>query len=139
MSNFRKVQEFHDAFKVEPMTKIKFMSWELDSFLRRRLELLKEEYEETRKAYIADTPEEAIRGTIDGLIDVIYIAYGTLDLLGVDADKAFAEVHRSNMSKLGEDGEPIVDPETRKVKKGPNYSPPNLSEFVDNIMLDYME
>jgi len=43
--------------------------------------------------------------------------------------EAFKEVHRSNMSKLGEDGKPIKR-EDGKVLKGPNYSPADLSNLV---------
>lgn len=42
--------------------------------------------------------------------------------------KAFEEVHRSNMSKLGLDGNPIYR-EDGKIIKGPNYFPPNLRKF----------
>lgn len=43
---------------------------------------------------------------------------------------AFAEVHRSNLSKLGPDGKPITDGAGRVVK-GPNYSPANLEQFIN--------
>ena len=36
---------------------------------------------------------------VDGLIDLIVVAIGTLDILGVDTDKAWDEVHGANMSK----------------------------------------
>ena len=54
--------------------------------------------------------------------------------LGFDTvrQQAFAEVHRSNMSKLGEDGKPIYD-EGGKVLKGPNYSRPDLAQFVEEL------
>jgi predicted HAD superfamily Cof-like phosphohydrolase len=45
-------------------------------------------------------------------------------------DEAFAEVHRSNMSKLGEDGKPVLR-EDGKIMKGPNFSPPNLGQFFN--------
>jgi predicted HAD superfamily Cof-like phosphohydrolase len=35
------------------------------------------------------------------LADLLYVTYGALDALGIDADAVFAEVHRANMSKLG--------------------------------------
>lgn len=41
----------------------------------------------------------------------------------------FKEVHRANMSKLGEDGRPILN-EFGKITKGPNYTKP----FLANIM-----
>lgn len=42
--------------------------------------------------------------------------------------EAFLRVHASNMSKLGEDGKPILR-EDGKVLKGPNYKPADLSDL----------
>lgn len=47
---------------------------------------------------------------------------------GFDIVGALQEVNRSNWSKF-ENGEPIFD-ENGKIKKGPNYRPPDLSKFV---------
>lgn len=49
--------------------------------------------------------------------------------LEMDFNGAFAEVHRSNMSKLGLDGKPVLRADG-KVLKGPNYSPANMEAFV---------
>lgn len=43
---------------------------------------------------------------------------------------AFEEVHRSNMSKLDDDGKPIRR-EDGKILKGPNYAPPSMQKVVD--------
>ena len=48
---------------------------------------------------------------------------------GIDLDECFSEVHRSNMSKLGEDGKPIYR-EDGKVMKGPQYSAPDLEGVI---------
>lgn len=61
-----------------------------------RMELLKEEYEETTKAYEEGDAEEFV----DGLIDLVVIALGTLHLSGVSANEAWSEVFRANMSKV---------------------------------------
>lgn len=45
--------------------------------------------------------------------------------------EAFVRVHKSNMSKLGLDGKPIKR-EDGKVMKGPNYTPPDLSDLVED-------
>ena len=65
------------------------------------------------------------------LCDLQYVIDGTFLTYGLDPykDDAFSEVHRSNMSKLGDDGKPILSPAGR-VMKGPNYSPADLSEVV---------
>ena len=49
--------------------------------------------------------------------------------MGMDVDGAFREVHRSNMSKLGEDRKPIKRSDG-KILKGPHYQPPNLKPFI---------
>lgn len=46
--------------------------------------------------------------------------------LGIDLDAAVTEVHRANMSKLGDDGHPVLRADG-KVLKGPNYTPPNMA------------
>lgn len=43
--------------------------------------------------------------------------------------KAFTEVHRSNMSKLGENGKPIYRKDG-KIAKGSNFFKPNLKQFI---------
>lgn len=47
----------------------------------------------------------------------------------VDIDDVLAEVQRSNMSKLGEDGKPIYR-EDGKILKGPNFFTPNIAEVL---------
>ena len=71
-------------------------------------------------------------GQLDAGIDILYFAYGNLLRQGFtpeQIDKGFQEVHRSNMSKLGEDGRPIYR-EDGKVLKGPNYFPPDLAKIA---------
>jgi predicted HAD superfamily Cof-like phosphohydrolase len=61
----------------------------------------------------------------DALGDLDYVVQGANLVFGFPAPEITAEIHRSNMSKLGEDGKPIYR-EDKKVLKGPNYSPPNI-------------
>ena len=63
------------------------------------------------------------------LADLVYVCYQYAENLGWDLDEALNRVHRSNMSKLGEDGNPVYR-EDGKVLKGPNYQPPNLTDLV---------
>jgi predicted HAD superfamily Cof-like phosphohydrolase len=67
--------------------------------------------------------------TLKELADLVYVCYQYAENLGWDLDEALNRVHRSNMSKLGEDGEPVYR-EDGKVLKGPNYEPPNLNDLV---------
>lgn len=63
--------------------------------LKFRLSLLEEEYIETMGAFDSENPEELV----DGLIDLCVVAIGTLNLAGVDTQKAWDEVMRANLSK----------------------------------------
>ena len=63
------------------------------------------------------------------LCDVIYVVIGTFVAFGWDFDEAFNRVHESNMSKLGEDGKPIVR-EDGKILKGLHYAPPFLGDLL---------
>lgn len=65
------------------------------------------------------------------LADLLYVVYGTAAAYGIPIDNVFREVHRSNMSKLGEDGKPIYR-EDGKVLKGPNYSPANIEKVFND-------
>ena len=71
-----------------------------------------------------------IREVADALTDILYVTYGAGHAFGINLDKCFKEVQSSNMSKLGLDGKPIYN-EKGKVMKGPNYSKPNLKQFVE--------
>ena len=63
------------------------------------------------------------------LADLVYVCFQYAENLGWDLDEALDRVHKSNMTKLGEDGQPIRR-EDGKVLKGPNYQPPNLTDLV---------
>ncbi len=67
----------------------------LRKFLRFRLNFLEEELIETNGAFSKADPEEVV----DGLIDLIVVALGTLDAFGVDTFKAWNQVHMANISK----------------------------------------
>ena len=86
-----------------------------------RVELIEEELQELKDA-IADGN---LTEVADALTDILYVTYGAGHSFGVNLDACFAEVQRSNMSKLGEDGKPLYR-EDGKVMKGPGYSEPNL-------------
>jgi predicted HAD superfamily Cof-like phosphohydrolase len=92
-----------------------------------RYELGKEELIE----YLEACNNDDIVEVTDALADQLYILLGTMVAHGMQGiiKDVFNEVHRSNMSKLGEDGKPIYR-EDGKVLKGPNYSPPNIGKFL---------
>ena len=63
------------------------------------------------------------------LADLVYVAYQYAENMGWFLDEALDRVHRSNMSKLGDDGQPLYR-DDGKVLKGPNYKPPNLEDLI---------
>ena len=66
---------------------------------------------------------------IKELSDLVYVCYQYAANMGWDLDEALRRVHRSNMSKLDEDGKPTYR-EDGKVLKSKNYKPPTLSDLV---------
>ena len=70
-----------------------------------------------------------IKEVADALTDILYVTYGAGHAFGVDLDKCFNEVQKSNMSKLDANGKPIFN-EFGKVLKGPNYFKPDLEKFL---------
>ena len=122
MTNFEKVAEFMNAFKQDVETE---PGWTSVSELR--YNLIDEELKELRQAL----DERNLIEVADALTDLLYVVYGAGHSFGVNLDKCFEEVHNSNMSKLGEDGEPIYR-EDGKVLKGPNYWQPDLQRVLYN-------
>lgn len=86
-----------------------------------RLSLIQEEFNELQEGIIA----KDLVAIADAISDLLYVVYGAAVAYGIDADQCFAEVHRSNMSKLGDDNKPMYR-EDGKVLKSSRYTPPNL-------------
>ena len=122
MSNFNKVGTFMKTFGQEVKTKPSFSS---DKINKLRIDLIKEELDELQEAM----ENNDLLEVADALTDILYVTYGAGHAFGIDLDKCFDEVQNSNMSKLGENGEPIFN-ESGKVMKGPNYFKPDLSKFA---------
>lgn len=81
--------------------------------------------------------EPNVQEIYDAFIDILYVTYGGMNRAGMQAAPGYDEVQASNMSKLGEDGKPIIagenDPDgifPGRVKKGPNYFKPNLARVL---------
>ncbi len=119
------VKHFHDAFgqhyASEPSL-IKEKEYQL------RHDLQAEELFE----YLMACRDNDLVGIADALGDQLYILVGTILKHGLQ-DKiveVFEEIQRSNMSKLGEDGLPILR-EDGKILKGPNYSKPDIKSILE--------
>ena len=60
--------------------------------------------------------------------DLLYVVLGFAVTFDIPLDVVFDRIHKSNMSKVGDDGKPIYRKDG-KVIKGPNYRPPDLSDL----------
>ena len=122
MSNFEDVRKFMNTYGQEVKSKPSFPDKKI---LKLRCDLIEEELDELKNAI----KDNDIVEVADALTDILVVTYGAGAAFGINLDKCFEEVHRSNMSKLSEEGKPIYN-EFGKVMKGPNYSAPNLKKII---------
>ena len=127
MTNFEKVGLFMSTFGQEVKKKSELSGEKTNSL---RLSLIQEELDELTKAI----KEKDILEVADALTDILYVTYGAGHSFGINLDKCFDEVQKSNMSKLGKDGKPIYN-ENGKVMKGPDYFKPDLLKFLINRLI----
>ena len=123
MSNFDDVKTFMQTFGQEVKNKAGFPK---EKVIKLRFNLIKEELNELQDAIKTKNLKEVA----DALTDILYVTYGAGHAYGIDLDKCFKEVQKSNMSKLGEDGKPIYN-EKGKVMKGSKYFEPNLRQYIE--------
>ena len=123
MSNFDDVKTFMQTFGQEVKTKAEFPKKKI---IKLRYDLIKEELNELQNAMNTKNLKEIA----DALTDILYVTYGAGHAYGIDLDKCFSEVQRSNMSKLDEEGKPIYN-KKGKVMKGSKYFKPNLKQFIE--------
>jgi|TARA_S200000501_G_scaffold28827_1_gene24476 predicted HAD superfamily Cof-like phosphohydrolase len=122
MSNFNKVKTFMNTYGQEVKERATFPE---NKIVQLRIDLIEEELNELKEA----VKNNDIVEVADALTDILYVTYGAGHSFGVDLDKCFDEVQRSNMSKLGVDGKPIYN-ESGKVMKGPDYFAPDLKKII---------
>lgn len=167
----KKVNEFHKAFDISGQ----------DDDLR--IKLYKEELDEYNEA-------KTIEDKLDAVVDMLYIACGTMDLYGLDVEdiemesyivfksdeyyeefhkytysgvvkslilqtefptklilEAFDIVHASNMSKLDENGKPVINGENgvfderkplKKVLKSNLFKEPDFSELLNRPVREFL-
>ena len=94
---FHDMVVMHQKYGVDKwMEKEKKSEWSrLEKFMQFRLAMMQEELDETKNAVAKKDPEEIV----DGIIDLCVFAIGTLEVFGVDANKAWDQVYKANMSK----------------------------------------
>ncbi len=121
-----KVKEFHRLYKLNistaptvdlppdiPVLRHKLMAEENDEYL-----------EAAKKGNLAEVA--------DALGDMLYILCGTILEHGLQdkIEEVFAEIHRSNLSKLDRNGQPLYR-EDGKVIKGPGYFKPAIERILN--------
>lgn len=121
----KSVAEFHTVFKIGNADQIKLID-ENDYLLR--FNLIKEENEE----YLEACKNNDIIEIADALGDQLYILFGTILKHGLEhkIEEVYDEIHKSNMSKLDENGRPIYR-EDGKVLKSNLYFKPNIKKILD--------
>ena len=116
------VRDFHRTFGLDARDTPSEVSPELAAH---RGELLAEE--------AGEVAEVSVTGPLDRLAhelaDIVYVAYGTALVHGIDLDAVIAEIHRSNMTKVGPDGR-ISRRADGKVLKGDHYEAPDVSAVL---------
>ena len=122
MTNFEKVGLFMSTFGQDIKKKASLSSDKINDL---RINLIEEELNEFKEAI----SKKDLKEVADALTDILYVTYGAGHAFGINLDDCFEEVQRSNMSKLGDDGNPIYN-EHGKVMKGPNYFKPDLKKFL---------
>lgn len=121
----KSVAEFHEVFKIgnaEKMTLIEEREYML------RYNLIKEENEE----YLQACKDGDLVEIADAVGDQLYILFGTILKHGLQhkIEEVYDEIHRSNMSKLDENGQPIFR-EDGKILKSSNYFRPEIKSILD--------
>ena len=88
--------------------------------------------EEENQEYLDAAGKGDLVEVADALGDMLYILCGTILEHGLQhkIEEVFEEIQRSNMSKLGADGNPIYR-EDGKVLKGPSYFKPNIGDILE--------
>ncbi|TYB80290.1 hypothetical protein ES677_02840 [Bizionia gelidisalsuginis] len=125
-NKIKAVTDFHTAFKIGHRETPIANLGEAKNTLR--FNLMQEENEE----YLEAANNNDIVEVADALGDMLYILCGTIIEHGMQykIEDVFNEIQRSNMSKLGKNGEPIYR-EDGKVLKGPDYFKPNIAKILD--------
>ena len=121
----KSVEEFHEVFKIGNASEITLVE-ERDFTLR--YNLIKEENEE----YLEACKNGDIIEVADALGDQLYILFGTILKHGLQhkIEEVYDEIHRSNMSKLDEQGNPIYR-EDGKILKSNLYFRPNIKSVLE--------
>lgn len=124
--HIEKVAEFHRVFGLSYHESPTAQVPESTMALRHRL--MQEENDE----YLEACQQQDLTLIADALGDKLYILFGTIIAHGLQhkIEEVFNEIHRSNMSKLDENGQPIYR-EDGKILKSDLYFKPDIGAILD--------
>tara|TARA_R100000654_G_scaffold36461_1_gene62113 strand:- start:20 stop:394 length:375 start_codon:yes stop_codon:yes gene_type:complete len=122
-SNLEQAKEFRNAFGVKNSQTLPSRNLQKNLIVEEFKEFLEAEGMLFRQSL--DLHEDALKE----LADLVYVCYQYAANMEWDLDEALHRVHKSNMSKLDEDGKPTYR-EDGKVLKSKNYRPPTLTDLV---------
>lgn len=114
------LKEFHESYEIPNDKKQEDL----------RIYLIEEEFKEV--SYELCKRNLNRKDLAKELADLLYVVYGTAYVFNINLDIALQEVHRSNMSKLGDDGLPIRRADG-KILKGPNYFEPEMDAALKDL------
>jgi len=122
------IKEMHNKFQVtEFINSNSDNKLLLQKFLKFRLDFIKEELDETFDAYFNRNDVEVL----DGLIDILVVTLGTLDVFKCDTPKAWENIHNSNMSKTP--GVNLTRPNNFSLPdmvKGKDFKKPDIKNYT---------
>ena len=120
-----KLHIFHRAFNHPVGLNYPKPSAIVDGEKNLRRTLIQEEFKELMYAISNQEDDEVLKE----LCDLVYVCVGFAVTYGWSFDTAFNRVHKSNMSKLDTEGNPLYR-EDGKVIKSDCYEPPKLANLV---------
>ena len=122
-SNLEQAKEFRKLYNIKDSDSKPARTYQRDLIREEFVEFIEAEGMLFRES---DTFKEEC---LKELADLVYVCYQYAVNMGWDLDRALELIHESNLSKLGEDGKPILR-EDGKILKGPNYKKPNLHSLI---------
>lgn len=125
LTNFQKIREFHQTFGLDDHNEHQLDIFENKKLLKLRLDLIQEEFNELKQAIL----EKDFGEVRDAIGDILYVTYGAAASFGINADRDYDIIHRSNMSKAAQTEEiakASVNNYIHKYEKGESpYDTPN--------------
>jgi len=126
------IKDFHSKFSVKTLNKPGFVD---DDLMKFRVGFIQEEFDELKKA----VKEKDMVEVADALVDIVYVAVGMADVMGIPFTEIWDEVQRSNLAKVS--GKEALENNIKTLKK-PRHAedvlkpigwvPPQINAILDS-------